>query len=96
MFKAVITEEETIMIGNEKERLEDLLCYIDELQEAGTSEKTIREIIDFKFKKEKDRNEDRIKTLIDNDNIRVRKINLAGLSEKEKLNILDKILNMED
>lgn len=76
MFKAVITEETTIMNGTKKEKLTGFLCYIDALLDVGITEKTITELVDFKLKTEKEN---------------VKEIDLTHLSKKEKKEILNSI-----
>lgn len=78
MFKAVITEETTIMNGTKKEKLAGFLCYIDALLDIGITEKIIREVVDFKLKTEKGK---------------VEEIDLAHLSKREKEEILNSIFS---
>ena len=78
MFKAVITEETTIMNGTKKEKLVGFLCYIDALLDIGITEKIIREVVDFKLKTEKGK---------------VEEIDLAHLSKREIKEILNSIFS---
>lgn len=86
-FKAVITEEKTIMIGTPVEKLTGLMCYIDALIEIGISDQIIKEVVGEKLKDKK-----RIDTIVDNGEIKVQKIDLNDMTKEEAKEFLEKEL----
>ena len=83
-FKAILTEETTEIKGSTTEILTGLVMYIKTLLDADIKETTIRKVVDLALEDKK------VETVIDNDKIKVQKIDLNGLSKEEARDLLDK------
>lgn len=83
-FKAILTEETTEIKGSTTEILTVLVMYIKTLLDADIKETTIRKVVDLALEDKK------VETVIDNDKIKVQKIDLNGLSKEEARDLLDK------
>lgn len=91
MFKVVITEESTTMQGTLSERLTGLCCYIEALKEIGVSENLIRNSINIVLEDEKENS--KVETILDNDEVKIQKINLSNMSKEEAKKLLDKLFD---
>lgn len=85
MFKAIITEKETIMKGTTTERLAGLCCYVEALKKIGISQRTINKVVDIPFEENSG-----IKTILDDNNVKVQKIDLNNVSKEEAKAILNR------
>lgn len=83
-FKVKITEDYTKIKGITTEVLAGLAVYIRTLLDMNIKETVIKEIVDLALKDEK------AEKVIDNDKIKVQKIDLNGLSKEEARDLLDK------
>lgn len=83
-FKVEITEDYTKIKGSTTEVLAGLAVYIRTLLDMNIKETVIKEIVDLALKDEK------AEKVIDNDKIKVQKIDLNGLSKEEARDLLDK------
>lgn len=91
MFKVVITEERTEMQGTLSERLAGLCCYIEALNKTGVPEKLIRSSINVALEDEKENG--KVETILDDDKVKIQKINLSNMSKEEAREILNKLFD---
>lgn len=87
-FKAILTEETTEIKGSTTEILTGLVMYIETLLNADIKKTIIRKVVDLAL--EGDSENKKVETVIDNDKIKVQKIDLNGLSKEEARDLLDK------
>lgn len=91
MFKAIITERDTTIIGNAAEGLAGLMCYIDALYEMripkNLIEETIKEAIESNEKRKS-----KVETIVDNEYVKIQKFDLNNLTEEEAKRLTGKEL----
>lgn len=89
MFKVTITEDSTEMKGTRIDLLAGLLCYVDALIENKIPKDVIGKVLEKHLKAEKD---NRTKTIVENEKIKIQEIDLNGLSQKEAEAVIKKEL----
>lgn len=91
MFKAIITEKDTTIIGDTAEGLAGLMCYIDALYEMripkNLIEETIKEAIESNEKRKS-----KVETIVDDEHFKVQKFDLNNLTKEEVEKIFKKEL----
>ena len=93
-FKVVITQEDTEIQGTKSDLLIGLLFYIDALKDIGISNETIKKVIDMHFKENQEEKKENkgIETIVDNDEMKIQKLDLEKMTEKEANEELKKML----
>lgn len=87
-FKAEITENYTIIEGKADEILAGLAMYVIALRRNNISEKVIKGTIDIALEDFKDEN--KVETIVDNDNTKIQKFDLNGLSKEEARELINR------
>lgn len=87
-FKAEITENYTKIEGKTDEVLAGLAMYVRALRKNNISEALIKGTMDIAL--EDFRKENKVETIIDNENIKIQKLDLNGLSKEEARELIDK------
>ena len=87
-IKAEITENYTKIEGRTDEILTGLAMYVRALRKNDIPEKLIKGTIDIALKDFK--NENKIETIVDNDNVKIQKFDLNGLSKEEAKELIDR------
>lgn len=87
-FKAEITENHTKIEGKINEVLAGLAMYVRALRKNNISETLIKGTMDIAL--EDFRKENKVETIIDNENIKIQKFDLNGLSKEEARELIDK------
>jgi len=88
MFKVEITEEYTKIQGTVCEKLTGLACYIQALRKSGMPDIFIKSTIEIGFEdivKEK-----KAETILDSDNMKIKKFDLNNMSKEEVKELLEK------
>lgn len=87
-LKVVITENRIEGAGTVEEVLAGLVAYIDMLIKNKVPESLIREIIELPFE---ERNKEKtVETIVDNENLKIKKLNLNNLTKEEAKKAIDK------
>lgn len=87
-FKAETTENYTIIEGKADEILAGLAMYVIALRRNNISEKVIKGTIDIALEDFKDEN--KVETIVDNDNTKIQKFDLNGLSKEEARELINR------
>ena len=87
-FKAEITENHTKIERKINEVLAGLAMYVRALRKNNISETLIKGTMDIAL--EDFRKENKVETIIDNENIKIQKFDLNGLSKEEARELIDK------
>lgn len=87
-FKAEITENYTKIEGKTDEVLAGLAMYVRALRKNNIPETLIKGTMDIAL--EDFRKENKVETIIDNENIKIQKLDLNGLSKEEAKELIDK------
>ena len=93
-FKVVITQEDTEIQRTKGDLLIGLLFYIDALKDIGISNEIIKKVIDMHFKENQEEKKENkgIETIVDNDKIKIQKLDLEKMTEEKAKEEIDKIL----
>lgn len=87
-LKVVITENGVEVEGTLGEVLAGLAAYIDALIKNKVPENLIREAIELPFE---ERNKEKtVETIVDNENLKIKKLNLNNLTKEEAKKVIDK------
>lgn len=87
-LKVVITENSIEGAGTLGEVLAGLAAYIDILIKNKVPEDLIREVIELPFE---ERNKEKaVETIVDNENLKIKKLNLNNLTKEEAKKVIDK------
>lgn len=87
-LKVVITENSAEVEGTLEEVLAGLAAYIDVLIKNKVPENLIREVIELPF--EERNKEKKVETIVDNENLKIKKLNLNNLTKEEAKKVIDK------
>ena len=87
-LKVVITENSAEVEGTLEEVLAGLAAYIDVLIKNKVPENLIREVIELPF--EERSKEKKVETIVDNENLKIKKLNLNNLTKEEAKKVIDK------
>ena len=88
-FKAEIPENYTKIEGKTDEILTGLAMYVRALRKSNIPEKLIKGTIDIALEDFKNENK-KVETIVDNDNVKIQKFDLNGLSKEEAKELIDK------
>ena len=87
-LKVVITENSVEVEGTLGKVLVGLAVYIDVLIKNKVPENLIREAIELPFE---ERNKEKtVETIVDNENLKIKKLNLNNLTKEEAKKVIDK------
>lgn len=87
-LKVVITENGVEVEGTLGKVLAGLAAYIDALIKNKVPENLIREAIELPFE---ERNKEKtVETIVDNENLKIKKLNLNNLTKEEAKKVIDK------
>lgn len=92
MLKVEITDKHVSLEGDNAELLMGIIIYLEALRKNGISDSKIKRIIENYFYKRKTEGliKDVVETIIDNNDIKIQKINLNGLTEEDARKIFEK------
>lgn len=91
MFKAIITEKDTTIIGDTAEGLAGLMCYIDALYEMQIPTDAIKETIKMVIK-DNENKKVKVETIVDDEHVKIQKFDLNNLTEEEAKRLVGKEL----
>lgn len=86
-FKAEITEKYTSIEGRVPEILAGLAAYINVLKKEGIPKKLIQQVVDLALE---DKKEKRAETILDTNNVKVKKFDLNNMSKEEAKKFIEK------